>query len=237
MSRNYKQFKPGTYRAIFQGLTTPKNGRHRLRFTVLNDELQQSEQYASDTDFADDISFANDFVKTFGSTPHGLKNKTFLVKLGRTSWDMATIICWELSPFELPQWYIEEQEAWQRDPVAKLAYVEQRKLKDPKFRTACGLREKTWESLILGKDHADLLGCSAAELRRHIERQFTKGMNWKNYASLWELDHVIPISKFDLTKPEEVKKAAHFTNLQPLPVEENRRKYNVVQFPPTEVAA
>lgn len=233
MKRKQIQFEPGTYRAIFQGCTTPKNGRHRLRFTVLNDSQEISEQYATDTDFPDSIEWANAFVKEWGTTPHGLKNRTFLVKLGKTPWGQGTILCWEVSKFDLPQWYRDAQEAWQRDPVAKLAYIENRKKNDPKFRIACELRQKTWESLILGKDHADLLGCSAADLRRHIERQFHGGMNWKNYATLWEIDHIAAVSRFDLTKPEEVRVAASFINLRPCFVAVNRQKYNL----PAEAAA
>jgi hypothetical protein len=234
MKRKQKQFPPGSYRAIFQGCTTPKAGRHRYRFTVLNDGLEQSEQYATDTDFPDSTEWANGFFKEWNTTPAGLKNRTFLVKLGKTAWGQGTILCWEESKFDLPQWYKEEQDTWQRDPVAKAAYIERRKATDPKFRIACELRQKTWESLILGKDHADLLGCDSATLRRHIERQFTGGMNWSNYANLWEIDHIAAVSRFDLTKPEEVRVAASFINLRPCLVEENREKYNTM---PAEAAA
>ena len=38
----------------------------------------------------------------------------------------------------------------------------------------------------------------------YIEKQFTKNMNWENYGK-WHIDHIKPISKFDLTDQEEQK--------------------------------
>lgn len=71
----------------------------------------------------------------------------------------------------------------------------------------------------------ELLGCSIQQAREHIESQFKDGMTWKNHGT-WEIDHIIPVSKFNLTNIEEQKKCFHYTNLQPLNWEENRRKSN-----------
>lgn len=61
------------------------------------------------------------------------------------------------------------------------------------------------------------LGCTIEEFKRYIESQFKPGMTWDNWSKDgWHLDHIIPLSKFDLSKEEEFKKAVHFTNLQPL---------------------
>lgn len=70
-----------------------------------------------------------------------------------------------------------------------------------------------------------LLGCSIEELRIHIQSQFKPGMAWNNYRFQgWHIDHIRPISSFDLFDPEEQKKAFHYTNLQPLWAEENFSK-------------
>jgi hypothetical protein len=42
----------------------------------------------------------------------------------------------------------------------------------------------------------------------------------------WKVDHIIPVSSFDLSDPEQVKVCFHYTNLQPLFVEENQAKSN-----------
>jgi len=70
----------------------------------------------------------------------------------------------------------------------------------------------------------ELLGCSIQEARNHLENQFTNGMNWKNHGKVWEIDHIIPVSSFDLTKSEEQKKAFNYNNTQPLIKWDNRTK-------------
>lgn len=64
-----------------------------------------------------------------------------------------------------------------------------------------------------------LIGCSAEELKKHLESKFLDGMNWGNYGfgdDKWHIDHIIPCDSFDLSKESEQKKCFHWTNLQPL---------------------
>lgn len=68
-----------------------------------------------------------------------------------------------------------------------------------------------------------LLGCSIKQLKLHLESQFQPGMNWENYGE-WHIDHIKPLSKFDLTIEEQLKTACHFSNLQPLWAIDNLRK-------------
>jgi len=69
------------------------------------------------------------------------------------------------------------------------------------------------------------LGCSVQEFKNYIEQQFKHGMNWGNYGQFgWHLDHIVPLSKFDLTNRKDFLKAAHFTNYQPLWWNENISK-------------
>lgn len=61
----------------------------------------------------------------------------------------------------------------------------------------------------------EYIGCSFEFYKQHLENQFTKEMNWDNYGSYWEIDHIKPLSKGG---------SFHYTNTQPLTVKENRRK-------------
>jgi len=71
----------------------------------------------------------------------------------------------------------------------------------------------------------ELIGCSLDFLKKHLESKFRDGMNWNNHGLVgWHMDHIKPISSFDLSKEEEIKKACHYTNLQPLWYYENIKK-------------
>jgi hypothetical protein len=73
----------------------------------------------------------------------------------------------------------------------------------------------------------ELLGCSIIDLKEHLEKQFTEGMTFSNYGE-WELDHIIPVSKFDLTNDFQLKKCFEYKNLQPLWKKDNRKKSNKI---------
>jgi hypothetical protein len=72
-----------------------------------------------------------------------------------------------------------------------------------------------------------LIGCTIPEFMAHIERQWTRGMSWKNWGRkgrCWQLDHRKPVSSFDLTDPIQRAACFHYTNYQPLWMPENLRK-------------
>lgn len=69
------------------------------------------------------------------------------------------------------------------------------------------------------------LGCTIDELKTHLEKQFTKGMNWENYGK-WHIDHIKPLSKFNFNDAKEFEEAVHYSNLQPLWAKDNLKKGN-----------
>lgn len=70
-----------------------------------------------------------------------------------------------------------------------------------------------------------LLGCTIAEFRAHLEKQFQSGMSWENYGRKgWHIDHKKPCAKFDLTNPAQQRECFHYTNLQPLWATDNLKK-------------
>lgn len=72
----------------------------------------------------------------------------------------------------------------------------------------------------------DLIGCSVDYYRKNIESQLKCGWDWGNYGIIWEIDHIIPLSYFDLTLSQQQKQAFNFKNTQPLSIPDNRRKSN-----------
>ncbi len=81
-----------------------------------------------------------------------------------------------------------------------------------------------------------LIGYPVLELMKHLEKQFKDGMNWENYGE-WHIDHIIPVSIFNFTKPEheDFKKCWALKNLQPLWAVKNLSKGNKLnkQFQPS----
>ena len=72
---------------------------------------------------------------------------------------------------------------------------------------------------------AEVLGCDFEFFKRHIERQFERGMSWDNRGE-WHLDHIIPLAT--AKSEEEVLMLGHFTNLRPLWAAENLAKRDKV---------
>lgn len=78
-----------------------------------------------------------------------------------------------------------------------------------------------------------LLGCTTDEFYSYIENLFYLEMSWKNYGTIWEMDHKIPLASFDLSKEDQQQLAFHYTNTQPLLCLENRSKgslYNGIRY-------
>jgi len=81
------------------------------------------------------------------------------------------------------------------------------------------------QSTIKAASSIELLGTSIVEVRQYLESLFQNGMTWQNHGE-WHIDHIIPVSHFDLTQIEEQKKCFHYTNLQPLWAIDNLKKGN-----------
>ena len=99
----------------------------------------------------------------------------------------------------------------------------------PYERLASVIRARIYDVLKHGykSDRTEnLIGISIKELKTYLESQFKEGMTWENYGFYgWHIDHIKPLSSFDLNNPEEQKKAFHFTNLQPLWAKDNLKKH------------
>jgi transposase-like protein len=75
-----------------------------------------------------------------------------------------------------------------------------------------------------------ILGCDLDFFKKWIEFQFVNNMNWSNLGIFWQIDHILPISKFDCSKENEKQICFHWTNLQPLTSNENRSKSDKIEL-------
>tara|TARA_B110000208_G_C11439165_1_gene310150 strand:- start:3 stop:476 length:474 start_codon:yes stop_codon:yes gene_type:complete len=88
----------------------------------------------------------------------------------------------------------------------------------PKQKIISNLRNRVYKMLIEeieSKPTLELIGCSREDFFHYVEKQFDNKMDWNNYGTYWELDHIQPLSKGG---------TFHYTNCQPLTITENRKK-------------
>ena len=115
---------------------------------------------------------------------------------------------------------IENRAEIQKRSTANMARL---KKENPSFKIACNMRSrmtdafKSYNTKIKKCDHTKaILGCSMAFLCEWFSFRFTVDMNFKNYGTLWHMDHVVPCCRFDLTDDDEQRKCFHWTNLKPM---------------------
>lgn len=117
----------------------------------------------------------------------------------------------------------------------KRKYKNKNRKTNIQFKIADNLRGRLYHAI---KDDAKSgsavrdLGCTISELKFYIEGKFQDGMSWENWTRVdlhekaWNIDHIIPLSFFDLTDRGQFLKAVHYTNLQPMWAVDNLHKYS-----------
>jgi len=93
-------------------------------------------------------------------------------------------------------------------------------------RTTKELKKRNIERKI---NHTDLIGCNGDYLKKYISKLFTEDMTLNNYGE-WELDHIKPVSSFNLNNEDELQECFNYKNLQPLWKEDNKKKSNKIRI-------
>jgi hypothetical protein len=105
--------------------------------------------------------------------------------------------------------------------------IKDRRLVDENFRLAEVIRSKVHKLLRgMTTSYKELLGMDLDGFRDWLSFQFEPGMTWDNYGREWQIDHVLPMSRFDLSDPKHRAICYGWTNLQPLWTADNRLKSN-----------
>ena len=113
------------------------------------------------------------------------------------------------------KYYIDPSKKAARNEKARLRVADNpQKNKANKIRCnlyKCLTRERTTDRFSIKH-----IGCTKQELRDYLQVKFVEGMTFENYGNYWEIDHIKPLSLFDLTNDDHYKAASYYTNLQPL---------------------
>jgi hypothetical protein len=122
---------------------------------------------------------------------------------------------------------------WKKDNPEKFAAHRRTYMRtNPRARIGNSLRRRV--ARLLGASQSrgryrKLIGCSPQDLMLSLECRFEPGMTWQNYGSAWHIDHILPLSSYDLTDPAQQREAFHYTNLQPLWASANMAKSDTVE--------
>lgn len=108
-------------------------------------------------------------------------------------------------------------------------YIRDREKRDIEFKISRYMRTRIVSAIIKGTGKSGSavrdLGCTIPELKQYLASKFQEGMSWDNWGMYgWHIDHIIPLSGFDLTDRVQFLKACHYTNLQPLWAKDNLSK-------------
>lgn len=119
--------------------------------------------------------------------------------------------------------------------AARIAARKKRK-ESPEYRVHRNISKQVWafmKDVKAGRSWENIVGVSFDAIKQKLESQFTDKMNWNNYGTCWEIDHIRPISSFPKnTHPKEIW---NLNNLQPLEVKMNRSKQNKNQKLASEI--
>jgi hypothetical protein len=77
------------------------------------------------------------------------------------------------------------------------------------------------------KHTINYLGCNCSDYLKWLLKN-DKSYTFENYGKEWHIDHVIPLSRFDLENEEQQLLAFNWRNTMPLSVEENLKKNNKI---------
>jgi len=106
-------------------------------------------------------------------------------------------------------------------------------LTDPNYRLAIILRHRLNTALkrnFKSGSAVDALGCSVEYFKKYLEERFYdrdngETMTWEKHGKYgFHIDHIKPLSSFDLTDRAQLLEACHYTNQQPLWAEHNLAK-------------
>jgi hypothetical protein len=99
------------------------------------------------------------------------------------------------------------------EPISKI-------IRNVRSRIFSAIKHKT-------KHTIEYLGCNCSDYLKWLLNN-NEIYTFNNYGKEWHIDHVIPLSKFDITNEEEQLVAFNWRNTMPLSVKENLSKNNKI---------
>jgi len=110
-------------------------------------------------------------------------------------------------------------------------YKAKRRLVDKSFVLYENLRKRIWGSIKNKKNTSlEILGCDIKLYFDWINFTMSDDMSWENYGIKWNIDHIKPISSFNLEDESQVKLAFNWKNTWAMYSSENfKKKNNIIE--------
>ena len=102
------------------------------------------------------------------------------------------------------------------EPISKI-------IRNVRSRIVTAMKRKNKHTIVY-------LGCNCPEYFQYITT-YDSNYNYDNHGDVWHIDHVIPISKFNITDENEQLLAFNWRNTMPLLAFENLSKNNKIIIP------
>lgn len=135
--------------------------------------------------------------------------------------------------------YKEKSKTWKRPDKERANKIARDRMKtrretDPQYKLQTTIRRQIGDAIRnyckagyqsrTGK--IKYLGCTIPELKTFLESKFDKRMTWQNHGKYWHIDHIKPVSLFNLLDESQMIEAFNYQNLQPLRAKDNLIKGN-----------
>ncbi|MBD0350729.1 MAG: hypothetical protein ICV65_06210 [Flavisolibacter sp.] len=78
----------------------------------------------------------------------------------------------------------------------------------------------------LSSFYAPFFGLDIKHFRSWIELQFDETLNWDNFSSAWQFDHIVPVAYFDFSKEDDMRLCWNFINIRVEKLELNKNRGN-----------
>lgn len=104
---------------------------------------------------------------------------------------------------------------------------------DISYKTQVQCRNLLFRVLSLTKNEKDgstfdILGYSSEDFVESLQSKFIDGMSWENHGDVWEVDHLIPVSRYLKDGVDDPKVINSLDNLIPMFKQHNRDKSDMV---------
>ncbi len=124
--------------------------------------------------------------------------------------------------------YLREYYLANKDKIHE--YINKYRSENPEVKLRDSLRSRLLDYIYKEKHTEDYLGSPVSLVKKWIESNFTDGMLWSNHGSLWQLDHTIAISQFDLKNENDMFVCFNWMNLYPMLANENKIKHKRMEI-------